>query len=159
MTLRKWILVASAAVCLVGFSGCKKHGPTASDLYNDNAAVDAGLPYPVMDWRALTSGADREAMTTATLFGNDTAIAAARSGQAYTTGAVLGLVTWRQKEDAHWFGGRIPDEPVSVEFVAFGPGVMPVYRHFAGTPMVEQADSGGAARVAVIEGMKIVRLP
>ncbi len=159
MSLRKMVLVGAAVGCLSMVVGCRGHKPTASDLYNDNAAVDASLPYPVMDWRALSSSADREAMTTATLFGNDTAIAAARSGQAYTTGAVLGLVTWRQKEDAHWFGGRIPDGPVAVEFVAFGPGAMPVYRHFAGTPMVEQADSGGVARVAVIEGMKAARLP
>ena len=159
MTLKKMVLVGAAVGCLSMAVGCRGHKATASDLFNDNATVDAGLPYPVMDWRALTSRVDRGALTTSTLFGNDTAVAAARSGQAYTTGAVLGLVTWRQKEDAHWFGGRIPDAPISVEFVAFGPGVMPVYRHFAGMPMVEQADSGGAARVAVIEGMTAARLP
>jgi len=34
-----------------------------------------------------------------------------------------------------------------------------VYRHFAGAPMAEQADSGGGARIAAIEGIKVVRLP
>jgi len=37
--------------------------------------------------------------------------------------------------------------------------VVPVYRHFAGTPMVEQADSGRPARIAAIEGMKVASLP
>ena len=29
----------------------------------------------------------------------------------YSAGAVLALVTWTQREDPHWFGGRIPDAP------------------------------------------------
>jgi len=84
-------------------------------------------------------------------------VTASRAGQAYPAGAVLGLVTWRQKDDPHWFGGRIPDAPASVEFVAYGQA--PVYRYFAGSPLAEQADSGGVARIAAIEGMKVVRLP
>jgi len=118
------------------------------------------LPYPVLDWRAITTAVDRGAGTTSTLFGNDAAVTAARAGQAYPAGAVLGLVTWRQKDDSHWFGGRIPDAPESVEFVVYGSA--PTYRRFAGSPLAEQADSGGPARIAAIkgiEGIKIVRLP
>jgi len=158
MSLRTRVSAGLMCVCLLGV-GCKKKQPVAADLYNDAAKVDAGLPYPVMEWRALTTGVDRGMGTTFTLFGNDAAVAAARAGQPYAAGAVLGLVTWRQKEDAHWFGGRIPDAPVGVEFVEYGPGLAPVYRHFAGTPMVEQADSGGAGRIAAIEGMKVAALP
>jgi len=44
-----------------------------------------------------------------------------------------------------------------VEFVAYGQA--PVYRYFAGSPLAEQADSGGGARTAAIEAMKVVRLP
>ena len=47
-------------------------------------------------------------------------MAAARAGVAYPAGAVLGLVTWRQREDPHWFGARIPGSVVSVEFVEVG---------------------------------------
>ena len=73
-----------------------------------------------MEWKAITSVVDRGAETTATLFGNDAAVGAARAGKAYPAGAVLGLVTWKQREDPHWFGARIPGTPVSVEFVVVG---------------------------------------
>jgi len=39
------------------------------------------------------------------------------SNHIYPPGSVLSLVTWRQKEDEHWFGARIPGEIESVEFV------------------------------------------
>jgi hypothetical protein len=159
MNLRMRVLAGVMCVGLLGGVGCKKKQPAATDLYNDAAKVDAGLPYPVMEWRALTTAVDRGMGTTSTLFGNDVAVTASRAGQPYTAGAVVGLVTWRQKDDPHWFGGRIPDAPVGVEFVEYGPGLVPVYRHFAGTPLTEQADSGGGARVAAIEEMKAVRLP
>ena len=153
------VLAGAMCACLLGGVGCKKKQPVATDLYNDAATVDARLPYPVMEWRALTTSVDRGMGTTSTLFGNDAAVAAARGGQAYPAGAVLGLVTWRQRDDPHWFGARIPDAPVAVEFVEYGPGLMPMYRHFAGVPLVEQADSGGAGQVEAVEAMKAVRLP
>ncbi len=157
MTLKRRILFGVLCGCLLGSVGCKKKQPTAADLYNDAAKIDARLPYPVLKWRALTTAVDRSEGTTSTLFGNDAAVTASRAGQPYPVGAVLGLVTWRQKDDPHWFGARIPDAPVSVEFVEYGQA--PVYRYFAGSPLAEQADSGGVARIAAIEGMKVVRLP
>ncbi len=117
--------------------GCGKKKIADADLYNVQAAVDAGLPYPVMEWKAITAVVDRGAETTGTLFGNDAAVGAARSGRAYPTGAVLGLVTWRQREDPHWFGARIPGKVVSVEFVEVGSSV--VDRKFVGTPWKEVA--------------------
>jgi len=162
MNLRR-VLAGLLCGCLLGGVGCEKKQPAATDLYNDAAKVDAGLPYPVLEWRALTTMVDRSAGTTSTLFGNDAAVTASRVGQPYQAGAVLGLVTWRQKDDPHWFGARIPDAVVDVEFVEYCPGPVPtpLYRHFAGSPLVEQADRGGAAtRMAVmIEGMKVIRLP
>lgn len=137
-------------------AGCEKKQPAVSDLYNDAAKVDVGLPYPVMQWRPLTTMVDRGAGTTSTLFGNDAAVAAARAGQAYPAGAVLGLVTWWQKDDPHWFGARIPGAPMQVEFVEFSAGGMK-YRAFAGSPMVEQ--TGAQERGAVIAGMKAAALP
>jgi hypothetical protein len=160
MRTRVGVFSIVAAVGLLLLGGCKHRQPSAGDLFNDEAKIGAGLPYPVMDWRALTTSVDRGGMTTATLFGNDAAVAAARGGAAsYPAGAVLGLVTWRQREDEHWFGGRIPGAPVSVEFVEFDSGPVPVYRHFAGAPLSEQAASWSPARLAAIEAMKPVRMP
>lgn len=149
-------LVAMAVMMgVLMVAGCEKKQPAASDLYNDAAAV-SGLPYPVLQWKPLTTRVDRGAGTTSTLFGNDAAVSAARAGRSYPAGAVIGLVTWRQKDDPHWFGARIPSEPMQVEFVEVGAGGMK-YREFAGTPMVEQA--GAQDRGAAIAGMKVAALP
>ena len=151
MKLRVMAVLMSVLVV----AGCEKK-PAASDLYNDAATVGAGLPYPVLQWKPLTTMVDRGAGTTSTLFGNDAAVAAARAGASYPVGAVIGLVTWRQRDDPHWFGARIPGEPLQVEFVEFGAGGMR-YREFAGTPMVEHV--GTSDRGAAIAGMKAAALP
>ena len=125
------------AVCVMVMlvvCGCGPKKIADADLYNVQAAVGAGLPYPVMEWKAITAVVDRGAGTTSTLFGNDGAVSAARAGLAYPPGAVLGLVTWWEREDPHWFGARIPGDVVSVEFVEVGSGKD---RRFVGTPWKE----------------------
>jgi hypothetical protein len=146
------VRVVVCAVMLAAVCGCQGRKIADADLYNVQAGVGAGLPYPVMEWKAITSVVDRGSETTATLFGNDAAVAAARAGEAYPAGAVLGLVTWQQREDPHWFGARIPGRPVSVEFVVVGTGGD---REFVGTPWREGAGSGATA----IEGMKVAVAP
>jgi hypothetical protein len=145
---------ARVAVCvlMLAVCGCSGKKIADADLYNVQAGVGSGLPYPVMDWKAITAVVDRGNETTSTLFGNDAAVAAARAGETYPAGAVLGLVTWKQREDPHWFGARIPGRPVSVEFVVVGTGVD---REFVGTPWREVAGTAGKE----IEGMKAAVAP
>jgi len=140
------------ALMMVVVCGCQGKKITDADLYNVQAAVGAGLPYPVMDWKAITAVVDRGAGTTSTLFGNDAAVSAARAGTAYPAGAVLGLVTWKQRDDPHWFGARIPGDVVSVEFVEVGSGKD---REFVGTPWKEVAGTSAAE----IVGMKAAVAP
>jgi len=143
------------AVCVMVMlvvCGCGPKKIADADLYNVQAAVGAGLPYPVMDWKAITAVVDRGAGTTSTLFGNDAAVSAARAGTAYPAGAVLGLVTWKQRDDPHWFGARIPGDVVSVEFVEVGSGKD---REFVGTPWKEVAGTSAAE----IVGMKAAVAP
>jgi hypothetical protein len=128
------VRVVACALMLAAVCGCGRKKIADSDLYNVQAGVGSGLPYPVMEWKAITSVVDRGEETTATLFGNDAAVVAARAGEAYPAGAVLGLVTWKQREDPHWFGARIPGQAVSVEFVVVGTGAD---REFVGTPWRE----------------------
>ena len=154
--MRAKALVGAAMVLML--CGCSRKKMADSDLYNVQARVGAGLPYPVMDWKAITSVVDRGAETTSTLFGNDAAVAAARAGEAYPAGAVLGLVTWKQREDPHWFGARIPGQVVSVEFVEVGSGSgvgAAKDREFVGTPWREVAGTGATE----IEGMKAAVAP
>jgi hypothetical protein len=108
------------------------------------AALPASLPYPPLDWSAITLFIDPQAHTMSVLFGNPQAVAAAspRTGSlaapAYPAGAVLALVTWVQRDDPHWFGARIPDAPQSVEFVQIAASARPAtYRRFSGPALAE----------------------
>ncbi len=130
-------MTAVAALLLAFLCGCRQK-TAAGDLYDLPAALRSGLPYPVLRWRIITTYVDRNTSTMATLFGDDAAVEAAKAGIAYPAGAVLGLVTWRESEDPHWFGARIPGRPVSVEFVVVGRGVDET---FTGTPWREAPGS------------------
>ena len=56
----------------------------------------------------------------------------------YKAGSVLALVTWSERDDPHWFGGRIPGMTESVEFVEVAAsGGVNHYRRFAGEGMAE----------------------
>ncbi len=91
------------------------------DAFNAAAALPADLPYPVLTWNVITSSVDHTNHTMSTLYGNEAAFHHARTSPQtpYPAGAVLALVTWDQQEDKHWFGGRIPSNVNSVEFVSF----------------------------------------
>lgn len=121
------------------------------------AALPASLPYQPLVWNPITMYVDPKSKTTATLFGNEAAIQAAQtrpsaaSNIAYPSGAVLALVTWAQTEDPHWFGGRIPDAPRSVEFVQISSTPQhQSYRRFAGAALAEDStDTNNAAERTV----------
>jgi len=71
----------------------------------------------------------------AVLYGNDTAVAFARTNHSgiYPSGARLYLLTWQEKEDAYWFGARVPENIVSMECVYITG--MPVYEKYSGHPL------------------------
>jgi Cytochrome P460/Haem-binding domain len=132
------------------------------------AAFPAGLPYQPLGWNVITTYVDPERRTTAVLFGNDQAMKAvsARGPMAqasqYPAGAVLSLVTWAQRDDPHWFGARIPDAPISVEFVQVGAvGQASLYRRFAGAGLVEEhpATNEAAQRMHFVTTLDPARLP
>jgi hypothetical protein len=115
--------LAAAALLLV-VAGCSHRRPSERDLYNVDAALPAALPLQPLNWQVITSTVDREHHTMATLFGNDVAVKAAHGsdGQVqYPAAAVLSEVTWLQREDEHWFGGRIPQRFVAMEVVRVAP--------------------------------------
>ena len=80
----------------------------------DTAALQA------LDWKVITSRIDKSQGTMSVLYGNDLAVAAARKGKDYPLNSVLTLVTWKQKEDDHWYGANVPDSLISVEKFTFG---------------------------------------
>jgi hypothetical protein len=63
-------------------------------------------------------------------------------------------------EDPHWFGARIPDRPLSVEFVLAG-SEEPVYQRFAGPGLTADQGAADAAaeRTSFVLGLAPAPLP
>jgi mono/diheme cytochrome c family protein len=152
----------------IGAANVEAKAERAEVVNTHAAALPASLPYQPLAWSAITMYVDPKTRTTATLYGNDVAMRAinprqdAISAPAYSAGAVLALVTWAQREDPHWFGARIPDAPVSVEFVQVtSAGPIVTYKRFAGAGLTEEhaADRVMAERAKVITDLAPARLP
>jgi Haem-binding domain/Cytochrome P460 len=143
------------------------------DVLNNNAAaLPAALPYQPLAWNAITMYVDPRSRATATLYGNEIAMEAVRAqavhaqvaapaATAYLANTVLALVTWAQRDDPHWFGARIPNVPLSVEFVQVSAGPSNSYRRFAGANLDEDHPPANvtAERTNFILGLKPAKLP
>ena len=135
-----------------------------TEVVNSRAAtLPAGLPYQPLSWGAITMYVDPQRRATAMLYGNDAAMQAVRTHAIqYQAGAVLALVTWAQRDDPHWFGARIPDALLSVEFVQIAStGQDGVYRRFVGPGLAEQHPTAedAAKRTHFVETLAPARLP
>jgi mono/diheme cytochrome c family protein len=133
---------------------------------NAAASLPSSLPWQPLGWRPITMYVDPKTHTTATLYGNDTAVQVVEHAGApvlaYSSGSVLALVTWSQRDDPHWFGGRIPDTPQRVEFVQISScGSTDGYRVFEGSALVETHPTAGdaARRTSFIRNLKPASLP
>ena len=143
--------------------------PASEEVFNGAAALPPSLPADPLQWRVITTSLDEAAGTMATLFGNDLALAHVRTDaqSPWPPGAEVALVTWKQREDSHWFGARIPGTVQTAEYVTVQPPPTPdqpvsfLYESYAGTPLVKQpADAAaGAARAFVIMGLRGAVLP
>ena len=126
-----------------------------------------GLPFDPLRWRVITSSIDNRRRVMTTLYGNDPAVQTARTSgqQKYPDRSVLSLVTWRQHDDAHWFGATIPDTIESVEFVEVEstPDYRPayVYEGFEGTLLKPKVLSASERdqRIAYILEQRASRMP
>ena len=129
---------------------------------NPAAALPASLPYQPIAWRPITMFVDPATRSTAILFGNPAAATRAAAQPQYPTGSVLALVTWAQREDPHWFGARIPDQPLSVEFLQIAnPGQPANYRRFSGEGLAEDHPQASfvAQRTAFVQSLVPAQLP
>jgi len=135
------------------------------EVLNSRAGgLPTGIPYPVLDWRAITIYVDPASHTMATLYGNDAAVLFMRSRNPKSSqppGAVLALVTWHQREDPHWFGGRIPDTPESIEFVQSDANGKLSGRFFEGPSLSEQKRTSDvvARRIKFVTNLTPAWLP
>ena len=138
---------------------------SASDYFNRTATLSPDLPYQPLAWWVIASSVDKAAATMSTLYGNDIAVEHARMSPqgAYPAGAILSLVTWRQQDDAHWFGARIPGPAQSVEYVtALTPaGGQPSYAYdrYEGMPLKKVAAQEMQTRVQAIVSQRASVMP
>jgi hypothetical protein len=132
---------------------------------NAAAALPENLPDQPLSWNAITMYVDPKTHTTATLYGNESAMSAVRSWHpnpgppAYPPGAVLALVTWTQRDDPHWFGGRVPHQPQTVEFVAFNGAEASNYSRYSGSGELQAPEPTAAGRASFIADLPPARLP
>jgi hypothetical protein len=137
---------------------------------NAAAALPSSLPYNPLDWSAITMYVDSKMRTTATLYGNNIAINTVRSRHStlnasgelhYGDGAVLSLVTWAQRDDPHWFGARIPQRLLSVEFVQVRAAEEKKYSRYdaAGQLQDNRGTQMDSQRTGFIFGLAPAQLP
>lgn len=100
-------------------TGCSQPNARVITRFNRKAEVSGELPYNPLQWEVIASTLNHKDHTLATVLGNDRAIAHARKNatHAYPAGSVLSVITWSQEEDPRWFGGNIPGDVRSIEFV------------------------------------------
>jgi hypothetical protein len=144
----------------------KAHANREQVVNNAAASLPSSLPWQPLSWRPITMYVDPKTHTTATLCGNETAMQVldrtVGPDHAYPSGSVLALITWAQRDDPHWFGGRIPDVPQRVEFVQVSAGRgTNGYRVFEGSALAESHPATGdaARRAGFILNLKPASLP
>jgi cytochrome c553 len=133
-------------------------------LPNNAATLPHELLQNINEWKVISTIVDRTRKTMSVLYGNEVAARKAGSGgSTYPSGSNLCLVTWQQQDDQHWFGGRIPGNTQSVEFVHFNDtDTRPVYERYEGKPL-QKNTSGDAAftneRIHFIVSRKMLVIP
>jgi len=134
-----YILFAGMVVLLAACTNTSKN----TILVNDGASLPESFNFSKMGLKVITSFINKNQGTMATLYGNQTALQAAKSGSTTTTaGETFALVTWKQKADDHWFGANIPGYLQTVEYVkTTQPGNTVSYQKFEGKTLVLSNDT------------------
>jgi len=131
----RWIYALMAAITLFGF-GCSSRVDSAQ-LVNGKASLPASFQFEAKGLnKVITSSINRKQATMSTLYGNEPAFkhAITNADSSYPNGSVLALVTWKQQEDQHWYGGNIPGELQSIELVKIN-GTTASYEQFSGAAL------------------------
>lgn len=160
----KPIQVLAAALLLIG---CSQPNARVATRFNCDAEVSGELPYHLLQWEVIASTLNHNDHTLATVLGNDQAIAYARKNgsHVYPAGSVLSVITWSQEEDPRWFGGNIPGNVRSVEFLEVQScqdhGTY-LYTLYGGSPLrklVSTEEKSPTGRAAYIVGQRAAVMP
>jgi hypothetical protein len=162
----KTIPVLAAALLLM-LIGCSEPNARVKTRLNRDAELSGKLPYNPLQWEVIASTLNRNDRTLATVLGNDRAIAYARKNatHAYPAGSVLSVITWSQEEDPRWFGGNIPGNLRSVEFLEVQSSQdhgTYLYTLYGGSPLrklVSSEEKSPTGRAAYILGQRAGVMP
>lgn len=147
--------------------GCSQPSARVITRFNRKAEVSGELPYNPLQWEVIASTLNHKDHTLATVLGNDRAIAHARKNatHAYPAGSVLSVITWSQEEDPRWFGGNIPGDVRSIEFVEVQSAQDQetyLYTLYGGSPLKKLAstdEKSPTGRAAYILGERAAVMP
>ena len=129
-------------------------------LYDQAAFLPDSIDKHPLMGKVITTLVDTKQGTMSTLYGNDLAVKAARMGRSYCPGGFYTLVTWSQRDDPHWFGGRIPNALARVETVEYTAGGEVHSNVYQGTPLKRMSPMDVQADpVKYIAGLKASVLP
>jgi len=157
-----------AAALLLMLVGCSEPNARVNTRLNRDAEVSGELPYNPLQWEVIASTLNHNDHTLATVLGNEQAIAHARKNASheYPAGSVLSIITWSQEEDPRWFGGNIPGNVRSVEFldIQSGPdrGGTYLYTLYGGSPLRKLSsteEKSPTGRAAYILGQRAAVMP
>ena len=99
-----------------------------------------------------------------TLYGNVLALQKTKDlNAALVGGESFTLVTWKQQEDEHWFGAKIPGDLQSVEILKAnpdGPQIMINYQRYEGKDLVLNPDTSyNSERIKFMLGQRASVIP
>jgi hypothetical protein len=145
--MRANYIVLSALI--ISLASCS--GNDEEQLINTKASLPASFNFNKMDLKVINSSINPGKSTMSTLYGNQPALEMMKSGKAHQGGEVLALVTWKQQEDEHWFGAKIPGALVGIELIKTSTapnGGRPdlIYQRYAGSELVLNKDTTGKAK-------------
>jgi len=136
-------------VSLLYFSACSSD-TESGELVNSRASLPASFGFSEMHLKVISSLINKNEGTTSILYGNEKTVVRLREKtDSITAGEQLTLLTWKQQEDAHWLGAKIPDQLLSAETVRTdldNKGQLRVkYEKYQGKELAKVADTLGNA--------------
>lgn len=144
----KSIYILFPAMALVMASCSNRTDP--AKLINKEASLPESFNFNKMNLKVVNSSINQKKATMSTLYGNDNALNALKADSGIRTNEVLAFVTWKQKEDEHWFGARIPGDLQSLELIKTtkddSGNDQITYQRFEGSKLTLRKDTIGNAQ-------------
>ncbi|MCF0075573.1 hypothetical protein LZD49_34185 [Dyadobacter sp. CY261] len=150
------------ALGLISITGCNK-ATDPDQLINKPASIPDSLGLSDMQGQVVSSFINKKTQTMGVLYASGPALKSADIIAMDKKGKTLTLVTWRQQDDPHWFGARIPADLLSVERIMLSDSESAAelqYQKLAGSNLTGVADTTGRSkRIGFILSLKPSVIP